>query len=163
MCAKAGKQLMYYKDWFDNKSRLAINDILIMSNFSYCTVMWIFPVNQSYQTRRYTTKNSEKADVPSVKIMFLWYFAMGVYRCISYINLDYLSCPYNFRDSSLLSWPVVKSTPHWPNLLWVIEPNMECSLIELQISNFLTGIQKHNQNLDWSKLQIYFMWHVYQI
>ena len=41
MCAKAGKQLMYYKDWFDNKSRLAINDILIMSNFSYCTVMWI--------------------------------------------------------------------------------------------------------------------------
>ena len=110
MCAKAGKQLnvlQRLKDSLDSKSRLAIYNSFIISNFNYCPVVWMFSSKSSLSKLEDIQRRAlrfvlndyissyqallKKADVPGIKIMLLRYLAVEVYKCVNNMNPDYLN------------------------------------------------------------------------
>ena len=138
VCAKAAKQinvLQRLKGVLDKKSRLAIYNSFIMSNFNYCPVVWMFSSKSSLSKLEDLQRRAlrfvlddyvsnydvllTKSDVPGIKITLLRYLAIEVFKCVKEINPVYLnslflkkSCSYKLRDSSILSRPKVKSTNH---------------------------------------------------
>ena len=138
MCNKAGRQLnvlQRLKGSLDYASRLSIYKSLIMSNFNYCPVVWMFTSKSSLSKlediqRRalrfvlddYTSDYHEllnKANVRGVKIMALRYLAIEVYKFVNGLNAKYSNdlftikrCKYDFRDDSLLNRNKVSTTNH---------------------------------------------------
>ena len=136
MYNKAGRQLnvlQRLKGSLDYASRLSIYKSLIMSNFNYCPVVWMFTSKSSlskletmkiralrfvlddYASDYYDLLKT--VDVPGMKTVALRFLAIGVYKCINGLNPKYLNdlfivekCKYDLRDDSVINRNIAQTT-----------------------------------------------------
>ena len=110
-------------------------DFFIMSNFHYCSLVWMFTSKTSLSKLENIRKRVlrfvlndyqpgytdllQNANVPGIKIMVLRYLTIEIFKCIKGIDPAYLNamftrkeCPYALRDSSILVRPKVKLTQY---------------------------------------------------
>ena len=126
MCNKADRQLnvlQRLKGSLDYSSRLSIYKSFIMSNFSYCPVVWMFISKSSLSKLEGIQKRAlrfvlddctsdyvellYKANVPGMKIMALRYLVIEVYKCINGINPK-----YELRNVYIIDRDKVQTTNH---------------------------------------------------
>ena len=141
------------KSSLDYDSRMVMYKSLIISNFNYCPMVWLFASKSSLskldtiqkQALRSVLNEYEldyndlltKANVPGIKIMTLRQLAIEVYKSVTKINPEYLNelflskqCTYNLRNVSVLDRPKVnttqfglKSFKSYGSKLWNLLPN----------------------------------------
>ena len=137
-CIKAGRQLnvlQRLKRVLDNKSRMAIHNSFVMSNFNYCPIVWMFTSKKSlekienikkralrfvlndYQSNYHDLLNNSEAT--GIKIMKIRLLAIEVYKCVNNFNPEYINemftkknCPYDLRDTCILERPKAYTTKY---------------------------------------------------
>ena len=156
MWTKAGRQLnvlQRLKSSRDYDSRMVIYKSLIIWNFNYCPVVWLFTSKSSIskleniekRALRFVLNDYEsdyndiltKANVPGIKIMTLRQLVIEIYKSVTKINPEYLNelslskqCTYNLRNVSVLERPKVnttqfglKSFKSYGSKIWNLLPN----------------------------------------
>ena len=164
VCIKAGRQLnvlQRLKRVLDYKSRMAIYNSFVMSNFNYCPIVWMFTSKKSlekieniqkralrfvlndYQSNYHDLLN--KSEATGIKIMTLRLLAIEVYKCVNNFNPEYLNemftkknCPYDLRDTCILERPKayttqygLKSFRNYGAKIWNLLPNNCKSAVSL--------------------------------
>ena len=124
VCIKAGRQLnilQRLKGVLDYKSRMVIYKSLIMSNFNYCPIVWMFTGKKSLDKIENIKKRALRfvlddygssyhdlliqTEVPGIKIMTLRLLAIEVFKCVNKLNPEYLNEMFTIKKVPIqLSW-----------------------------------------------------------
>ena len=135
MCNKAGRQvnaLQRLKGTLDSETRLTIYKSFILSQFNYCTVLWMFTGNKQlkkidrlqqrslrFVLKEYKSSCSlllQTSKVTTIRRLCLNYLSNEMYKCIMEYNPDYLNHMFTLKDTkyglrnSYISIPKVKTT-----------------------------------------------------
>ena len=138
LCVKASRQvsvLQRLSNFLDFESRKTIYRTFILSNFSYCPVVWYFTSKKSmnmiakiqeralrFVLKDYLSSYEELLqtlqDVP-IRITILRCIAIEVYKILndqspSYLNnlFEVIDVPYDLRDSNVVEQPLVRTVTY---------------------------------------------------
>ena len=140
ICRKAGRQinvLKRMKNVLDFESRLCIYRSFILSNFSYCPVVWMFTNKRNIdmidkiqeRALRFVCNDYvsdykvllEKCNLSTIKLSMLRNLAIEVFKCVNdndsypeYLKSIFVKkvVSYNLRNERILTMPKVKTTTH---------------------------------------------------